>query len=728
MMTNPPSSEVYADPARLLSQCLAAFLPPEKVTTADYTARNRYLNNEGGGYVGRWNHEKAPYLVGIMDALDRVADGEETPEHTTVALVKPAQCGGTATAENWLLRNVATDPANMLWYMQIKDTLEAYVKKTINPMIEQHPVLFDRLGKDRTDNSLSFKRFLGMTVEFLPATENALKSKYAGRIVADEWDSWILEADPKTWLDSRRQTFGRESMLFALSHADKAEGAKDTDWKTGIMALYRESDRRVWWWECPHCKAFSSPNPGARLHMAIKYDPDASLGVIRETAHLACPNNGCVIEDHERAAMNLTGRWVGLGQSIDEETGEVTGKLKKCEIAGFWIVGAMSPFILGGIGHLAYLRAVAEREFATTGNDRSLKEVIVKHWGYPYEPQRKIGSLDSAVLVARADENLALGMVPSWVRFLTAGVDTQGNRFEYLVRGWGLDRESIVVHHEMIKGDPGASASDWDALFEKVIDAEFPLQGAPGRVMKVRGVGIDAYGQPGVTPHAFNAWRRFKLRKRIRLVGVFSGREAFTVMLLKGGTALFGNPFTVSRPDTDKGQRRTGARGDVPLGTFNPNFFKDQLQTQLTCGMPGPGYVHLPAGLKAKEEPHPFFEQLVAENRLPTGRWKKKTDNTRNEAWDLLVMSGAIAHLFTPSKFDWERPPAWAQPWETNSLVQAASSATAPARAPGAPALAPVPAAPQGRAPAQPAAVGMTVAQQRAAARAAMLGNRMGMA
>jgi phage terminase large subunit GpA-like protein len=734
MINSSPSTDGFADAGKIVAQCLAAFIPPARISTADYAAGNRYLANEGGGYVGRWNHDKAPYLVGIMDALDRIAtDDGEMPEHTTVALVKPAQCGGTATAENWLLHNVGADPADMLWYMQVKDTLEAYVKKTINPMIESHPVLQQRLGGDRTDNSLSFKRFTGMSIEFLAATLNNVKSKRAGRIVADEWDSYDLDdADPKTLLDSRRQTYGRESMLFALSHCDKAQGTGESDWKKGVMALYRESDRRIWVWECPHCRMWSSPNPGAPKHMAIEYDAEKPLEEIEATAHLVCPHNGCLIEDQERNAMNLTGRWMGSGQEIDFETGIVTGKLTRRAIAGFWIVGAMSPFILGGIGHLARERAKAERELAGGGSDASLKEVIVKQWGFPYQPGRSVATLDAAVLAGRADRSLPLGLVPGWVMFLTAAIDVQGNRFEYLVRGWGRDRVSIVIHYEKIMADPATSASDWDDLLARLARAEFPLADGSGRVMKVRGIGIDAYGLPGVTPQAFDAWRRFKIRRQIRLVGNFSGRDAYTIMPLKGGTSLFGNPLTVSYPDTVSKQRRTGSRGDVPVGMFNPNWFKDQLQTQLTLAESGPGYVHFPGGLLAEKEPHPFFEQLVSERRLPTGRWEKPTSNTRNEPWDLMVMCGVMAHLFAPSRFNWERPPAWAQPHETNSLV-GAPSAEAIAPGAGRPDMAgrgrplvlpPAPASPPGRAPAPPMAAvrPMTMSERIRAAREARQG------
>jgi len=79
--------------------------------------------------------------------------------------------------------------------------------------------------------------------------------------------------------------------------------------------------------------------------------------------------------------------------------------------------------------------------------------------------------------------------------------------------------------------------------------------------------------------------------------------------------------------------------------------------------------VQFPAGLKSMAEPHVFFEQLVAEQRLDNGTWRKIRDGIRNEAIDLMVMAHVMAHLFGLTRISWDQPPAWARPWDVNSLV-----------------------------------------------------------
>jgi phage terminase large subunit GpA-like protein len=135
------------------------------------------------------------------------------------------------------------------------------------------------------------------------------------------------------------------------------------------MAVYADSDRRTWWWACPHCGAYSSPNPGTARRMTLEWPEGAPLEEVEQAARLVCPVHGCLIEDQERRGMLATGRWVAAGETIDEE-GRVCGERLRNRTAGFWIVGVMSPFTRGGIGGLARTKAAAERDAATMASTR----------------------------------------------------------------------------------------------------------------------------------------------------------------------------------------------------------------------------------------------------------------------------------------------------------------------------------------------------------------------
>jgi phage terminase large subunit GpA-like protein len=639
----------------------SAFVPPAAVNVADWAAAHRWVE---GSRPGLWDHRTAPYLREPMETL-------ASEFYTTTALVGPGQCGKTAIAENFFLATIDADPAPLLWYMQTDDAVKAFVKNSINPLIEAHPEIKAKQGLRPTDDSLGFKRFRGgMTAQFLAATRSNLISKTARRIIADEWDAYDEDfGDPKTQLDVRRQTYGAESHLLAISHCDRARGESEELWDAGIMAVYRDSDRRTWWWPCPSCGAFSSPNPGTSRVMRLVYPEDASLDEVETAAALLCPSCGTLIADGERRAMNREGFWARRGQDVLPD-GSVIGNPPPNPTAGFWIVGVMSPFLLRGIAGLARSRVEAERAAASSGDTRGLREVIVKQWGVPYSPPRSVSGTDANSVAMRAEEGLRMGFVPEGVRFLTSSVDVQARRFERLVRGWGVNGESWIVDFQVSSADTAVSDSDWDAMLRGAAEASYPLADGSGRRMLVLATGCDSGGKAGVTERAYAAWLRARTSRLARMLGRFDGREGWNMLLLKGASGPSAQSIVISYPDSARKDRFAAARGQIPIGFFAPNLFKDSLADHLAVAESGkPWCVHFPAALKSATGPHLWFEQLFAEQRLPSGKWEPIAANARNEALDLMVMSHVMAHLFGLRRLDWQKPPSWAAPWDTNSLV-----------------------------------------------------------
>ncbi|MBU6246456.1 MAG: phage terminase large subunit family protein [Xanthomonadaceae bacterium] len=669
----------------LFAAALEAAIPAPPLDVAAWAAANRWTTGPRGG---RWSHELTPYLVEPMKATTNRL-------HTTVALVGPGQCGKTGVGENLLLGSIDADPASFLWYMQTDETMRAYVKERIEPLIEAHRGVAAKQGLRPVDDSIGFKRFKGMTAQFLGASRANLVNKTAKRIVADEWDAYPTDfGDPKAQLDIRRQAYGLSSMLLAMSHPDLARGPARSEWVRGIMALYAQSDRRTWWWRCPECSGVSSPNPGTARHMELVFPQDGSLDDAEREAALLCPCCGAHIGDEHRRAMNTEGFWAGAGQTVHED-GTISGELPRRDIAGFWIVGVMSPFLLRGIGGLARALEEARRAYEAEGDDKTLREVTVKQLGIPYGRARKIGSVDAAVLGERMEDGLRLGRVPEGVRFLTTFIDVQSNRFELMTRGFGVGAESWIVDRRTIPAAPALSGADWQAMIAAAVQVAYPLDDGSGRVMKVRAVGIDSAGEAGVTELAYAAWRQAKRMQLARRLGVVGGRDVWTLILSKGASNN-AKRLVVSYPDAARADRRAAARGEVPVLLFAPDTWKDAIAAQLGVAEEGAGRVHFPAGLRAADEKGAgeFFEQLCAEQRAKSGRWEKT--RPRNEALDLMVGTQILAHLHGLGRLDWARPPSWAAPWERNQLVEGAQS---PPISAGRPAAAATPETPPPAAP-----------------------------
>lgn len=666
--------------------------PRDRLRVSQTAAKYRFI-----APGARYSLRKTPFFAEPMDCM-------EPGQFLTVVVVGPAQIGKTNLAENLLQHSIMNSPGDFLWYMQSDEALQAYVKKTIDPMVMMHPDMAAAIGLKAIDDSLHFKRFRTMTVEFLTATEKNMINKKAPRIIGDEIDAYPRDiGDPKVLLDKRRQTYGAESIFVAVSHPDRAKGLRpETDWTEGVMSIFADSDRRLWWWKCPECGCFSSPCPTARRIMTLEYDvqadmpPDPTSGEIRKrlasldeveaSAHLRCPVNECKITDKQRRAMNATGFWAGEGQIVAED-GTVTGKLVKRKTAGFWVVGIMSPFLLGGIGGLARERVKAERDYAVSGEEATLRNVMTKGYGVPFTPPRTLGSVSANDLADRADMRLTLGVVPDGVRFLTCVVDVQAGFFEWLVRGWGVNGESWIVDRGRIIADPATNPLDWDKLPALLFKKEWPLADGSGRAMGVRASSIDSGGAAGVTQQAYSAWARWRRTGVVRYFGRRggpTGPDVFNIMLTKGASTPNAPKLQVVYPDTQRAANKAAGKGEIPLIVFNPNLFKDDLLGQLLRAEVGDWYVNFPAGQSAghphglraetNEPPHPWFEQLVAEARMPDGKWQLVSPSARNEAMDLMVMAHVDAHLHGLMRIKWDRPPIWAAEWDFNPMVRAAPS------------------------------------------------------
>jgi phage terminase large subunit GpA-like protein len=214
----------------------------------------------------------------------------------------------------------------------------------------------------------------------------------------------------------------------------------------------------------------------------------------------------------------------------------------------------------------------------------------------------------------------------------------------------------------------GAVPRRWDALFDRMLGLAYPLADGTPREMSIRAWGYDTQGMPGVTAQAYDAWVRWHGRRKLRMLGRFSGRESWSAAPTRGLGGANAPRLVVVRPDSARKDRQAKAGGAVPVAQFNANMFKDDLAGQLARALPGPWHINFPAALRSDAHAG-FFDQLTAEERNGKGVWQKTAP--RNEALDLMVGAHVVAHLNGLGRIDWQRPPAWAAPWDRNSHISA---------------------------------------------------------
>lgn len=632
-----------------------------------------------GGEPFRYDENKTPYLNKINDALDN-------PKVRVVAASANTRSGKTTSFENYVLRNYTYGPlTNVYWFMQDEDSINDYIDERGEEMLRIHPEVSEKIDWSDKRNSRKRKRIRKFLLLYRPATMRALRAKAAPVIGGDELDAWNakLRAAAMTLVTSRQEEFGTAAKAYFCSHPDA--GPDD-----GISAILKDSLLHLWWVNCPHCRKAMSPavqaeESGNRINWNVpelmahsgEMDRVEFLDMVAREVRLVCPHDGChaTFDAEERVALMNAGTWLQPHQTLLDD-GTVKGAESVAAIMGFVIHGFMSPF--QKLRETARDWAAGKLTFDDTGLDIHLREVVVKKLGEIFYGAKEDELVETDKIVqARLSARYALKTVPPGVRFLTAFVDVQGDRFEVRVIGWDLGKQSWLIDAYSMKQwpragehgafdniDPGNKLSDWDIIEKAVLTHEYPLAENAQRLAKgleplylpIARTMIDAVGQPGVTANA-RAWLTNLMARqpdgekiiiapyRVQLVHGDSKKET------KG--SIYGKPMPIEFDD--QGKRRV-----IPIFERYPvvHQIKKIIARRMRIDEPGPGRMNLPANISKR-----FATELTSE-RLINGTWTKKY--RFNETWDAWVMCEVARETLKPDRPElWNQPgllPEWADP------------------------------------------------------------------
>lgn len=635
--------------------------PPERMTVSQAAELYRKLNNPGS-YVGPWLNDKTPYMVEPADLLtDR--------DYSGIVFIGPAQTGKTdALILNSILYSVVCDPMDMMVYQTSQTMARDFSKRRVDRMHRHSPEVGSRLLPTGSADNVFDKTYRsGMMLTMSWPTINELSGRPVGRVILTDYDRMTQDVDGEgSPFDlARKRTTTFRSSGKTIAESSPGFTVKDPQWIQksphegppcdGIVALYNRGDRRRWYWRCWKCSKRFEPAFSA-LIWPTSVDPMESA----EQVVMQCPHCGAQHTPGMKHEMNLAGRWLREGQMLDEHN-RLYGTATRSDIASFWLKGPAAAFASWQTQVLNYLKA--EEEFRNTASQEALKTTVNTDQGEVYYPRGTDRDRLPEVLKDNA-EDLPHQIVPEGVRFLLATIDVQKNRWVVQVIGVAPGMDLVVVDRfEIIKskrkdddGDtlwvkPATYLEDWDLITEQVLQREYPLDDGTG-FMPIKAVGCDSGGRAGVTSMAYSYWRKLKklgLHTRFHLV--------------KGEPLVSAPRVRQSYPDSDRKDRKAGARGEIPVLMMNVNVLKDDLSARLDRTTPGGGMIRYPSWL-----PDEFFKELCVEIRTLKG-WENPR-NQRNEAWDLLVYAIALCIHLRVEKMSWDDPPGWAKPWEENDLIR----------------------------------------------------------
>lgn len=628
--------------------------------------------------------EKGPFLAELTPYTQEPLDQLAGRQYQGIVFVGPARTGKTMSIIlGGITYIVTSSPGDMLVVQMSQDAARDFSKMDLDRAIRHSPALAERMSpRGRDDNT--FDKFFrsGIALKLGWPAISQLSSKTLQYVFITDYDrpKNVLNVDGEgpLWEQARKRTQTYMSRGKTIAESSPGFDQIDPHWQRstpheappalGILSLYNSGTRARWYWRCLHCEEHFEALPGLECFQLPEFK-DLEQIVIREDlvtlankwAQVFCPHCGSAHTPEQRPQLNemrtdpdgrvLGATWLHEGERLED--GYITGERRRSQTASYWLGGVAAAYQTWPSILLNYLQAV--QKYARTGDESPLRATVTTDQGVPYLPIAAKKRQSAGDLRLRL-EDWPRKQVPDGVRFLTAAVDVQLNRFVCQVMGWGPYLESWIVDRFSITAsdrqegdknaglDPAGHVEDWSVIVDQVVRSKYST--ADGAVLSPRVTCIDSGGAEGVTHNAYSFWRA--CRKK----GL--GRK---VLLVKGGNRITEPRTRETWPDARGRSDRSAGRGDVPVFILNVNILKDGIFADLSRDDVGPGYIHLPKWLEDIEDD--YFEEMTAEIRTAKG-WERQ-GKTPNESIDLHVYNRAGVILLRAEAINWDKPPSWAK-------------------------------------------------------------------
>lgn len=663
-----------ASAVRIRQEVAASIKPPIRLRVSESASRYVKIRTASGG-IGDWDKHLTPYMIEPMDCLS-------SREYESVIFVGPAQSGKTqALVDGFVAYMVKCEPSDMMILQTSGDTARDFDIQRLKRLHRYSPEIGRELAPGSKSNNTFDKVYRSGNVLFLGwPSINKLSGKPLKFMALTDYDRMPEDIDkegsPYSLAQKRTQTFlSRGMTLVETSPGYEILNARWTPSTPheapptrGALSLYNFGDRRRLYWRCPDCREYFMQPPAIEgFSYAENRDVFGNVDpTILGEVGVPCPICAVVIPESKKRGMIDQAIWVPEGCRI--ENGQVVGEKRKTKIASFWMPGAMAAYQSWRSIVQNYLNALYEYE--VTGSEQALKTKVNVDMGAPYLARRLMSDHCAADYEKRA-EDLPKRVVPPGVRFLIATADVQKTKFVVQVQGYGVNNEQWLIdrfdigqsertdNSGCLQVDPSGYLEDWFLLKKQVISKRYPLADQSGREMAILITACDSGGREGVTERAYKFWRQMKHqglhRKFILVKGERPKRTSNKPKI------------TLTSPDkSSSAARNAKVTHELPLWLLNTTTLKDHVRANLDRIEPGQNYIHFPDWLGTK-----FYEELTAEIRDEDG-WNK-THGANNEAFDLLCYAEA-AYLVKlnghwQKEINWESPPPWAAPWDSNSEV-----------------------------------------------------------
>lgn len=612
-----PSAQV--DMWRFLSNRISQ-LPSDipSMTISEYAESRRVLPLDTP-YPGPWSNERTPYLVEIMDNMSVTS-----PVRHQIVL-KAAQIGMTAAAENVAVYWIDAVPASILFISATDDLLKKWASKRLEPAIDScgcRDKIFAQVstkGSKRTGDKILSKEFVGGSLDMASAqAAPSLRSESKRIVIRDEIDGAPkqLKTGEGNWLEvsaARAMAFGDRGKIFDFSTPTTIEDS-------AVYPEYLTGDQRKYYVPCPRCGA----------HQELKWAPDDTAGYglrpIRKDNRVVdvvyeCEHCHGDIHNHEKGFLLRNGYW------------KPTATSSSPYIRSYHISSLYSP-----VGMLSWL-SIWEKYEKTKDSPDGMRAFTNLYLGLPY---REAGSRPKIENTVELRSNYRSGVVPDNILYLTAGIDVQRGsdrdkqnpaRLELEVCGHGsLFKTSSIMYRRFEGPVDDYAAGAWNDLSEFIQNGGFTFKRADGQEFSVRIIFVDS--GDGNTMDQVYQW----------CAGRTNTYPTKGTRRLKNAKGDEMNEFNVRR------YKHTKVSEDLLMYTISTNYYKHHTYNNLNNTYRNlddpsrPGFCAFPF-----DYPDKYFDMLVAEEKRADGSFHCPSGR-RNEALDCRVLNLCAGDVFLDSR------------------------------------------------------------------------------
>ena len=515
--------------AQMFSRALGALKPPPNLTLSQWADNYRRLSAEASAAQGRWNTDNAPFQREIMDAIGDVH----------IRKVVAMMCAQSGKTDGLILNTIgyymSYYPAPIMIVQPTVNLGESFSKDRLATMIRDTPVLRGLVdNKSRySGNTIMKKNFAGGQLTIVGANAPTdLRGRPIKVLLADEVDAYKAsagkEGDPVMLAEQRQTTYWDYKTVLVSTPTDKNNSR--------ILDEFNASTQEEWTVPCPNCGFYQ---PFVWDNMVFDKEKWPEGGV-----QYRCAECGCLDNEYRWKKNSLKGKW--------------HAEHPERAVRGFHMNKIGST--LCGWDKIVEDFIAADLD-AQRGDYEKMQVFVNTDLGLPWEEPGE--AVEANNLLDRREFYEA--EVPDGVVYLTAGVDTQDNRFEAEVVGWGIGKESWGIRYQRIYGDlkRGQVWADLDDFLSKTWKKK------DGTELSLRCVCMDSGG------HFPDQVIRFCKEREERHIWPIKGRGGMDVPYLRNPTK----------------NNRVGGE----LFTLGVDTGKNHVLARLKVLIKGPNYCHFPA-------------------------------------------------------------------------------------------------------------------------------------